>query len=100
MCDMDCFITGLMVLFAKQIVTSVFSPLTAINSPCSRTAWAPCGKDVAVGVSSSSRLVCGSDRPLQGFAGPFSSLWPPLPALCHAPWRPWDLENMDERETN
>lgn len=71
--------------------------LTLRNSPCSRMAWAPCGKDVAVGVSSSSRLVCGSDRPLQDFAGPFFSPWLPLPPLCHAPWRPWDLGNMREQ---
>lgn len=71
--------------------------MTLGNSPCSRMALAPCGKDVAVGVSSSSRLVCGSDRPSQDFAGPFFSPWLPLPALCHAPWRPWDLGNMREQ---
>lgn len=73
---------------------------TAINVPCSRTAWAPCGRDVAVGVSSSSRLVCGSDRPARGFVGRFSSRWLPLPALCHAPWRPWDLQGRTRRRNH
>lgn len=85
-----CFIAGLMA--QTKSYERPFTPGSLTNSPCSRTAWAPCGKDVAVGVSSSSRMVCGSGRPLQGSAGPLSSLWRPLPAPCHAPWRPWDLE--------
>lgn len=99
LCDTNCFITGLMAGFTKQNLMNALSPQAARNSPCSKTAWAPCGKDGAVGVSSSSQLVCGSDHPSQGFAGPFFSLWRPLPALCHAPWRPWDLgdTHIDER---
>lgn len=93
----DRIIPGLIARFARLNLTSVYSPLTAINSPCSRTAWAPCGKDVAVGVSSSSRLVCGSGRPSQDFAGPFFWLWPPVAALCHVLWRPWDLEDTQRR---
>lgn len=91
--DVDCFITDLVACSAKQNF-----PTAAKNLPCSRTALAPCGKDVAVGVSSSNRLVCGSDRPSKGFAGPLFSLWPPLPALCHALWRPWDLDDTQRRE--
>lgn len=73
-------------LFKKQNIKQT-------NPPCSRTAWAPCGRDGAEGVSSSSPQVCGSGHPSRGFAGPFFSLELSLPALCHVLWWPWDLDD-------